>query len=206
MQSSAAQQRLQPFAIHDLPGLYRICAEVDARGGTARQHLHAPDLAGHVFVGPYVVADPGLCWVVADDLGVAGYIVATDDAARFERWREAHWYPPLRARHRAAAPRSDGSADDRYLRLLHSPPRQPEAIPADYPAELHIKLDPRAAGQGWGRGLIESLVTELRDRHLPGIHLGVAAQNANAIAFYTHVGFRVLEDKGASLIMGRNLP
>jgi ribosomal protein S18 acetylase RimI-like enzyme len=206
MQSVAGQQRIQPFAIHDLPGLYRICAEVDARGGTARQQLHAPDLAGHVFAGPYVAADPSLCWVVADEQGVAGYIVATDDAERFERWREKHWYPPLRLRHGAPSPRSNGGTDDRYLRLLHSPPRQPEAIPPGYPAELHIKLDPRAAGQGWGRRLIETLMTELRDRRLPGIHLGVAAQNTNAIGFYTRVGFRVLQDTSASVIMGRDLP
>lgn len=206
MPSVAGQQRIERYAIHDLPGVYRICAEVDARGVATPQHLHAPDLAGHVFAGPYIAADPRLCWVVADDLGVAGYIVATDDAARFEQWREDHWYPPLRLRHPLEPARPDDSSDNRYLRFLHSPPRQPEAISAGYPAELHIKLDPRAEGKGWGRGLVDALMTELGNRHVPGVHLGVAAQNANAIGFYTRMGFRVLDDLGASLVMGRSLP
>src|SRR4051812_45647195 len=196
---------MEAFALRDLPGVYRVCADVDARGGSERQWLHAPDLAGHVFAGPYLLSDPQLGWVVADDLGVAGYLVATADTAAFEAWRELDWYPPLRTRHPLGAPRSDGSADDRYLRFLHMPPRGPEALPQRYPAELHIKLDPRVAGRGWGRRLIEALVLALRDRGCLGVHLGVAAENSNAIDFYTHVGFRALAHGSGSLVMVRDI-
>ena len=197
--------QMEPFALRDLPGVYRVCADVDARGVSARQWLHAPELAGHVFAGPYLLLDPGLGWVIADELGVAGYLVATADAAAFEHWRETNWYPALRARHPLAAPRADGSADDRYLRFMHMPPRAPEDLPTGYPAELHIKLDPRVAGEGWGRRLIEALVLALRDRGCPGVHLGVAAENSNAINFYTHVGFRTLTQGSGSLVMVKDI-
>lgn len=196
---------MQRFKVHDLPGMYRVCADVDARGTVARQWLHSPELAGHVFVGPYVTADPALSWVIADELGVAGYILGTADTVDFDTWRETSWYPPLRTRHPQREARADGSADDRYLRFMHSPPRAAGAVPAGYPAELHIKLDPRVAGAGWGRQLVEALLGELRRRGVPGIHLGVAAENANAIAFYAHLGFRTVTQGPGSFSMVKDI-
>ena len=205
MTATRRTARMQPFAMYDLPGLYRVCAGVDARNGEARQWLHVPDLAGHVFVGPYVMADPKLSWVVVDDLGVAGYILATADTVEFEAWREAHWYPPLRERHRLGTAWSDGSADDRYLRFIHAVPRAPQTVPAGYPAEMHIKLQPRVAGRGWGRRLVASLLDELRLQGVPGIHLRVATENPNAISFYTHVGFRTLAQEPEGLLMVKDI-
>lgn len=201
----ATDAKLQPYALRDLPGIYRVCAEIDARGGSKRQWLHAPELAGHVFAGPYLVSDPGLSWVVADHLGVAGYILATANVLEFEAWRETQWYPPIRERHPRGEPRTDGSDDDRYLRFLYAPPRTADSIPAGYQAELHIKLEPRIAGQGWGRQLVQALLGELRNRGLAGVFLGVAAENANAIAFYTHLGFRKLTQSPGSFVMVKDI-
>jgi GNAT superfamily N-acetyltransferase len=196
---------MQPFALSDLPGVYRVCAEVSASGGNVRQQLQAPDLAGHIYAGPYLSANPALSWVVADDLGVGGYIVSTADAVEFESWREVHWYPPLRARHPLREPRPDGSADDYYLRVLHAPPRLSESFPTGFPAELHIKLDARITGRGWGRRLVTTLLSELRARKVEGVHLGVAAKNTNAIAFYDHLGFHTFARGAETLVMVKGL-
>lgn len=199
--------RMQRYAPRDLPGVYRVCAEVDARGGKQPQRLQVPELAGHVFAGPYLVSDPALGWVVADRLGVAGYIVGTADAVAFEQWRERQWYPALRKRHPMPADGEAHGDDARYLRFLHSAPPQ-QSAPAErsaYPAELHIKLAPRAAGLGWGRPLVEALIDELRARDVPGLHLHVAEENSSAIAFYERLAFRTLHRNDASRTMIREI-
>ena len=56
--------------------------------------------------------------------------------------------------------------------------------------------------RGYGRLLIERLLDELRHRGSPGVHLDVAIDNANAIAFYRHLGFDEVERRDDALLMG----
>jgi GNAT superfamily N-acetyltransferase len=182
---------LRPFGIADLPGIYRVCAEVDGVGEGTPPSLRVPELAGHVYAGPYAVADPELSFVLVDELGVAGYLVATADAAAFERWRDEHWSPALRAQFPLPDRAGDDSADHRYLKELHRPPGSPDPQTIDAPAQLHMKLTERARQRGHGRALVEALEVRLRARRVPGIHVGVAATNWGAIAFYERLGFRI---------------
>lgn len=48
---------------------------------------------------------------------------------------------------------------------------------------------PRLQGHGFGRKLIETLVSALRGQSSPGLHLIVADSNQKAVGFYRHVGF-----------------
>jgi ribosomal protein S18 acetylase RimI-like enzyme len=78
-----------------------------------------------------------------------------------------------------------------------------------YPSHLHIDLLPRAQGRGYGREMIERLLTALRARGSPGVHLGLSARNTRAFAFYGRLGFRELtragSGEGACIYMGLNL-
>lgn len=179
---------MRPFHPSDLPGMYRVCLRTGAAGQDATDRYRDPDLLGHVYCGPYPVADPGLTFVVVDAHGVAGYVVATADTAGFADWCEREWWPVLRARHAATDDPGDGSQDHVLHAMVHRPDVAP--APASAPAHLHIDLLPRLQGQGWGRRLIEQLAAALRARGVPGVHLGVDAANVRAVAFYEHLGFR----------------
>ncbi|WP_169164961.1 GNAT family N-acetyltransferase [Cellulomonas taurus] len=192
---------LRRFARCDLPGLYRVCLRTGAVGQDATDRYTDPDLLGHLYAGAYPTADPALSWVVRDDRGVAGYLVATADSAAFAAWQEEHWWPELRERYPLPG---TGTEDDlRAISTIHAgqPPRT--AVLDRYPAHLHIDLLPRAQGSGMGRRLIDAVVTELRARGVPGLHLGVAEANTGAIAFYDRVGFSTesRDDAGRLLVM-----
>lgn len=172
---------------HDTAGVYRVC-RLTGDSGQDASALHAdPDLLGHVWAGPYLVAPNAVAQVVQDDRGVAGYCVAVPDTAAFERWLEAEWLPPLRAHH---PPGTGATAADAALvrRLHHWPPADP-ALVASYPAHLHVDLLPRLQGQGWGRRLVEAVLGELAAGGVPGVHLGVGAANHGALGFYPRLGF-----------------
>jgi ribosomal protein S18 acetylase RimI-like enzyme len=194
--------RIEPARLHDLPGAYRVCLRTGDAGEDATTRIDDPDLLGHVYVGPYIARGVGTQLVLADEQGVAGYLLSADDTLAFEVWAEAEWWPSLRARYE---PRAGGSMDAELIRLIHAPERTPGDLAADYPAHLHIDLLAHARGRGLGRVLIERLLADLRARGVPGVHLGVDGTNANGIGFYEHLGFREVAREPGGLIMGLRL-
>jgi ribosomal protein S18 acetylase RimI-like enzyme len=194
--------RIEAAGLHDLPGAYRTCLLAGDAGQDATALYHDPDLLGHVYVGPYIAEGSGTQLIVTDEQGSAGYLLSTDDTLRFEAWAESSWWPPLRARYPAL---DDDSPDAAMIRLIHTPERTPADVAQEYPAHLHIDLQERARGTGLGRTLIERLLAELRGRGVPGAHLGVDADNANAIGFYEHLGFREVDREPGGLLMGLRL-
>jgi len=189
-------ETIRPFHPSDLPALYRVCLLTGEVGGDATSLYRDPDLLGHLYAGPYPVADPGLTFVVQDELGMAGYIVATADTHRFERWLDTSWFPVLREDHPLLADPGDGSQDHVLVRRLHEPVPAELPLFRAFPAHMHIDLLPRAQGRGLGRRLIDTLSAALRERGVPGMHLGVDDRNRGAIAFYERMGFTLADAHG----------
>jgi len=194
--------RIEAAGILDLSGAYRTCLLAGEAGQDATALYRDPDLLGHVYVGPYITEGTGTQLVVVDEDGAAGYLLSADDTLRFEEWAEDVWWPPLRVRYPIL---DDGSRDAELIRLMHQPERTPVEIARAFPAHLHIDLQERARGTGLGRVLIERLLSELRAREVAGVHLGVDADNANAIGFYEHLGFREVAREPDGLVMGLRL-
>lgn len=193
---------IRPVTPLDLPGTYRVCLLTGDSGQDASGIVRDPDLLGHVYVGPYVLGQPTVGFVPSDAHGVAGYVLGAIDTRAFEAWTARAWWPALRERYPSG---DDDSLDGQLIRRIHRPPIAPDVVVERFPAHLHIDLLARVRGMGLGRGLVERLLEALRERNVSGVHLEVAADNANAIAFYEHLGFRELEQGDDSLLMGREL-
>lgn len=191
---------VRPTRIDDLPAVYRICDEL---GMTADLSPRTTELLGHVYAGPYLVGPGTRSVVVLDDEGIAGYLLCALDTDAFEQWREAEWWPGLRADYPLElATRS--AADQEVVELIHTPPVASESVTERFPAHLHIDLLPRIQRQGVGRRLIAELIEELHRRGIPGLHLDVGSENEGAIALYRRLGFIELERGADSVLMGRS--
>ncbi len=193
---------IRPATILDLPGVYRVCLETGDSGEDGTALYRNPELLGHVYAGPYVLGQPDYAFVVADERGVGGYVLAAADTRAFEDWAERNWWPALREQYPSA---SGDSPDAKLIGLLHSPHRAPDELLVDYPAHLHIDLLPRLQGRGHGRALIDLVVGRLREQGVRGIHLVAATDNRNAIAFYAHLGFQTLSTGPEGEVMGMRL-
>lgn len=194
---------IRPYESRDLDALYDVCVRTAADGDDLTGQIDDPSLPGEVYAAPYGVLEPELAFVVEDEHGVGGYVVGTPDTAAFEQRCEDEWLPHVRAR----SPIGSGAtpADRRYIALIHEFPRQDGAIVAEYPAHLHIDLLPRVQGRGLGRALIERFTAAAIAGGVDGVHLGVSATNANALAFYRHLRFDTLRTDPMSLVLGRRL-
>ncbi|MGB3444819.1 MAG: GNAT family N-acetyltransferase [Actinophytocola sp.] len=184
--------------------LYDICLLTGDSGNDATGQYLDPRLLGEVYVGPYLRFPAALALVGTDEDGVAGYVLGVQDTVAFERWCEREWWPSLRSRYPLGAFPPE-SADERIVRLIHSPPTAPPDVVERYPAHLHIDLLPRLQGQGDGRRLLTALLDDLAAIGVPGIHLGVARANERAIGFYRRMGFTEVQSFAHSLVMARLL-
>lgn len=185
----------------DRDTLYDICLRTGASGEDASGIYSDHTLLGEIYVGPYLLLEPELVFVVTDDAGVAGYVLGAADTAAFEAGCEHVWWPPLRRRYPLDAVESS-SRDGRLVRLIHEPRRTPLHVVETYPAHLHIDLMPRVQGLGYGRRLLETLFDALRERGVRGVHLGVGAANERAIGFYQRMGFQTLSRSEYGRVMG----
>lgn len=175
-------------------------------------------LAAHMWAYPYLTLSPEYCFVLCDQNGddekVVGYILSTPNTLKFMERIDTEYIPAQASTrpwlHEDWKPPKTGDKEDKLLTLLHYPGealishRYPSLIAA-YPAHLHINILPSHAGHGYGRQLQETLWAKLREENIPGVHLECAKDNANAIAFYKHIGFRewdVVMDGGTSGLKG----
>ncbi len=198
----------------DLPYAYDICLRTAASGSDAAALFSDPYLVGQYYAAPYIVRDPGLCFIAEEDRVPKGYAVAAENTVAYETWLESEWLPPLRERYPLALlespPAETLSQNERGLiRSVNAPHPDPSRANApwmpDYPAHLHIDLLPALQGKGCGRLLMERLFSALAERGCPGVHLGVDGTNVNAIGFYGKLGFDKLEERDWGLILGRAL-
>ena len=94
------------------------------------------------------------------------------------------------------------TTDGELVSLIHCPAHAPEAVVRDYPAHLHIDLLARARGRDLGRALVERPLADLRARGVRASTSASTRHNANAIAFYEHLGFREVAREPGGLLMG----
>lgn len=180
----------------DRADVAEICLKTGDGGADATGMHGSDELLADIFALPYVDLEPETAFVVDTGERVSGYIVAVADTRAFiDRYRR-EWLPAFAEKYRSLKP-SD------MLDVGLKPERMIIDELDEYPAHLHIDLLPDLQGQGMGRLLMRTLLAELRERGVPGVHLGVSPSNTNAQAFYQRLGFEPLpSDAGAGSLLG----
>ena len=167
--------------------MYDVCVRTAESGGDARGLYSSDDFMPDVFAGPYLALEPELAFVV-DDGRVVGYVLGTADTERWAAGHRTRWLPTVADRYPLVTPPT--TKQDELTDLLHHPEHNVHPELAGFPAHLHIDLLPSHQGRGLGRLLIRRFLATLRERGVPGVHLGVAPDNTSALAFYRHLGLR----------------
>ena len=174
-----------------------------------RTGLYGRDMAGTgifedrklfalLFVLYYPRFEPDSGFVALEGEGrsarVRGYCVGTSDSERQARLVR-RMAPALSARMAFAALFHPESF--RIARRLVSGAKAdaaPDPTWKDYPAHLHINVDPELQRGGAGSRLIEAFEARMRELGAPGIQLHTSTENAKAIPFYRKRGYEVLSE------------
>ena len=193
---------LRQAQLTDLPYLYEICHQTGASGQDASALLSDRFLLGQYFAAPYLVHDPGWCWVAQDDEGPAGYLVATPHSHEFASWMNSVWLPTLRLQSPSIENPVWTPFETWIRRLFHQKAQAPD-FTDQYPAHLHIDFLPRAQGQGLGTRLVGAFLEQLHQSRVPGFHLGVSLDNLKAQSFYRKLGFQEIRRDPGVLFLGQ---
>lgn len=194
-------------ALPDIPYLYEICLKTGDAGKDASALFYDPYLIGQYYAAPYLIYPEGICFVAEYKHRPQGYILAAPDTLAFYQWLEEIWLPPLRKQYPRPFTHEilRSKKEEKILETIHrshvSADEKELCLIKDYPAHLHIDMLPAIQGKGMGRALMNTLCKELAQQHIPGVHLGVANNNPNAIAFYRKTGFSVYSEEEWGYVM-----
>jgi len=189
---------LRPARRDDLAGCFRVCLETGDHGADGTPfYTDDPDALARIYVGPYLELEPDLAFVLEDEQGVCGYVLAALDSRSFY----ARYESEIRPRIAAAFPEPSGdpatwTRAQHVHRSYHHPDYHCPEPAATYPAHAHIDLVPRAQGRGYGGPMMRHVIDALARRGAPGVHLGVSSRNDRGLAFYARLGFTELERRG----------
>jgi ribosomal protein S18 acetylase RimI-like enzyme len=192
------QPIIRAYRPTDLDAIYDICVRTAASGGDARGRHTSDRMLGDVWAVPYVTREPEHAHVLDDGTGAAvGYILGTADTAAFVEWFRTEWIPATAGRFATDDPR-----DRELAEVFASPEKMLRPEFADHPAHLHIDLLPEWQGRGLGRALMAAFLAGLRAAGVERVHLGMAAENVGAYAFYRKLGFYDIPvaDSGARFV------
>lgn len=208
MQPQLRVRRAKPS---DAAAFALICLKTGRYGDDGTSDFpNDPDALSRIYTSPYLTLQLDLALALEDKAtgAVVGYCLAATDSEQFYARYEADVRPALAA----AYPDADSAVVGRWSareqeihRLYHHPDYSIPEPRGRFPSHLHIDLLPAARRRGFGRLLVRLQLAQLASSGSPGVHLGLAASNTAAMAFYSELGFSELSRDADNIIMGRAL-
>ena len=203
---------IRPSTPSDIDAAYHVCLKTGDSGADGT-HLYPddPKALGRIYVGPYIVYEPDLAFVLEDKEGVCGYVLGALDSARFYKRYLEEWVPKMQADH--PEPTGDPArwtpTQQLYYEYHHPVVHYPPSF-APYPSHLHIDMVQRAQGKGNGKRMMDFLLRKMIDLGSPGTHLAMSGVNTRAFQFYTKLGFVEIDRTGVPgndvIFMAKRLP
>jgi protein O-GlcNAcase/histone acetyltransferase len=208
---------IRPYRIEDKEAVYKVCLKTGDSGADGT-HLYPnyPNLLGDRFVGPYTTLSPELSFVLEDDDGVCGYVLAALDSQAFYSQFMKEWAPQVADKY--SVPHvgiKELTPEEEVSYSLHNPKFfLPSSLYSRHPSHIHIDILPRAQGKGVGSRMIRTILSALKAKGSTGVHLEMSSGNTRALKFYLKFGFSVLcfdnesdvgEPPEGTLILGRSL-
>jgi ribosomal protein S18 acetylase RimI-like enzyme len=197
-------EAVRKFQEDDRSHLYHVCLATGDSGASALHLYNEKEMLGEIYVGPYLSFQPDLSLTLIKD-GVAGYALAALDTRTFEDTLSKQWWPAILEKYESRSPENFNEREKNLFEYIQNPPLRPKVIVDQYPSHLHIDLLETAQGRGIGKAMMHLLLETLREKGSKGVHLGMGSQNARAFAFYTKLGFTLLDKNDDEWTMGLKL-
>ncbi|KAL8621286.1 hypothetical protein ACOMHN_008111 [Nucella lapillus] len=183
--------RFRPYQPHDEEQVYDICLKTcdDGMDGTD-VFPENPKLIGDRLVGRFLALSPEFCFVVEDQNGVNGYVLAARDAHSFMTKTRDSWAPSMCEKYPKPL-QDDISPAEEVMLSFHSDPVDPgEDVHGRYPSILRLDiLAGRLADPAVPRRLLACALCALKAAGSCGVHTELNAGDEFMADIYAKLGF-----------------
>lgn len=198
----------------DKQAITEICYQTGYMGESVAGRFKDRDLFGELFAYAYLSYRPEMCFVAEVDARVVGYCIAAADTKDFKQWFNKHHKKQIIKRIIQKTLWCHPYDVFQLISWDFKSKRHPPQLFVDYPAHFHINVLARHQRSGIGSELIQTVIQNLKQQQVSGIHLQTSSRNTSALKFYEKQGFlRVYERDQAmwgvpgvrSIVMGMKL-
>ncbi|CAG5130642.1 unnamed protein product [Candidula unifasciata] len=201
---------LRPYRPEDEDAVYHICAKTcdDGMDGTDVCPDY-PQLLGDKLIGKIVTLSPDYGFVIEDEVGVCGYVIAAVDAKELAKKSKMAWLPAMCSKYPLPDKKEDYSPAQEIIQSFHAEPRVvSDEIHAVYPSVLRLDILPsRVEDPALPRRLLACVLSALKCSGSRGVHCELNASDKCMVDFYTKLGFfsltTVEENGGSTVYLGR---
>ncbi len=190
MRERGPKVHIRPYQASDRPGVEHVCLVTASDYLNSTEELRQATL--DTYCHYYIEREPEHCFVIADENNDAvGYIFCAQD---YTAWKKCFTEEYLEKTENPYTKKMGYAEIEGYIELAE-----------DFPAHLHIDIDPAYQRKGYGSQLVDALVAHLKAIGVKGVMLETGASNEKGMNFYKKYGFEVLRDDGQGVCFGIRL-
>jgi len=198
---------VRPYRSEDRDAVRRVCVATGYMGSPITPQWRDAQSFADVFSGYYTDHEPESLLVADRDGDVVGYLLGCRDTAATPNIVGAFARAAV-TRGIAVRPGTARfvwrSVVDSLAATLRRDVPATKVLDPRWPAHLHINLLPEIRGHGTGAVLVRTWLERLTGTGVPGCHLETLAENTEAIAFFSAMGFRA--EGGSHPVPGLRAP
>lgn len=187
----------------DLAPFLEVCLKTSNSGQDGSDLYNLKDLVGDIYAAPYLLHQPRFAYALEISGQVTGYLLGVLDTPKFEEILFANYWPTVQLKYKNS--KVNASEGDQVLlaHLFNIAPTESDIL-KKYPSHLHIDILESGQGRGYGKLMINHMLTQLRAAGSTGVHLHVSNKNYRAQEFYKKLGFTTFKTGAEEEIMGIN--
>ena len=180
---------IRSYKVDDRKEVQGIC--IATGPGEAKEQKAFQDILLTVFCNYYIDQEAENCFVAAEEEKVVGYVLCAEDSKA--------WAKTFQEKYVSNTEDSEIKAFSQGVMV--SPLKYVE----EYPAHLHIDILADYQRMGIGSRLMDTLISHLKSKEVPGVMFSVASDNEKGINFYNKYGFKLLGKTPHEIVMGMKL-
>lgn len=177
---------IRPYLHTDQAACYEICRRTcdDGADGTEIFPLHT-DLVADKLIGAFL-SSPEYSFVIEDELGVCGYVLAALDANVHNKQMEMAWIPAMQEKYPKTEKTSDLSPAEEMMCGFHSHKSfNCELVQSTYPSIMRVDMLPDRCHDGIARHTLACAVAALKTNGSHGIYAEIHVGDRNMVERYS---------------------
>ncbi|RWS08294.1 protein O-GlcNAcase-like isoform X1 [Dinothrombium tinctorium] len=158
-----------------------------------------PNLLGDRFVGGFLNLSSEYCFVVEDENGICGYVLAALDSQQFQKKVEMIWYSKLCSKYPSSGEKTGSEivSPESVINEIHESARNkftvPEVVYKTHPSIIRINLLQHVMDISVPKRLLACVLAALKANASSGVFSKVAIRDQKMIDFYLKLGFHEIQ-------------